>query len=442
MVGKISAGQEHRMKKILLGSAFAVLSAHAALATDLPAKAPARMYNPAPVYSWSGVYGGVSGGYAWGKNELLNNIGGINESVSPSGGFGGVQLGYNYQFSPNWLIGGELDASFGDIRDTASTIPAGRSKFDSFGTARTRFGYVQNNWLLYGTGGAIWLHDRSDIVVPGAVISSVKGYHVDWVFGGGIEYAIDPRWSWKIEYLYAPFDRNFDFGEGPNESRKATLNIVRAGLNYRFGGATEAANSMPVKAIAPQSSWQGSYIGLHGGYGWADYDRNLPGTTYSLKPDGWFGGMQAGYNWVYAPNMLFGFEIDSAWGDLKKNGIGSNAAPATAKIDDLGTARFRLGYVAGDMLYYGTAGAAYAQEKFSSAAGSSTRLDHLGWVAGGGVEYKFAPQWSAKLEYNYADLGEAKYFYGVAKSSDLTLQTVKVGINYYGSVVERFFGGR
>src|SRR5262249_36560773 len=158
-----------------------------------------------------------------------------------------------------------------------------------------------------------------------------------------------------------PFGRNFDFGEGPNESRKPTLNIVRVGLNYKFGGAA-SANYMPVKAAAPQSSWHGSYIGLHGGYGWAGYDRFASGNTYSLKPDGWFGGIQGGYNWVYAPNMLFGFEIDSAWGDLKKSQ--STPIPANTKIDDLGTARFRLGYIAGDMLYYGTAGAAYAQEKF------------------------------------------------------------------------------
>lgn len=429
------------MKKFLLGSAFAILGTGAALATDLPIKAPAQMYNPAPVYSWSGVYGGISGGYAWGKNEVLNQVGGVSQSVSPSGGFGGVQLGYNYQFSPNWLIGGEIDMSFGDISDTGPTIPAARSKFDAFGTARTRFGYVQNNWLLYGTAGAIWLQDKTSIVVPGSTIASVSGYHVDWVFGGGVEYAVDPRWSWKLEYLYAPFGRNFDFGEGPNESRKPTLNIVRVGLNYKFGGAA-SANYMPVKAAAPQSSWHGSYIGLHGGYGWADSDRFVSGNTYSLKPDGWFGGIQGGYNWVYAPNMLFGFEIDSAWGDLKKNGVGSNTAPATAKIDDLGTARFRLGYIAGDMLYYGTAGAAYAQEKFTSAAGNNARLDHLGWVVGAGVEYRFAPQWTAKLEYNYADLGDYKYSFGSQKTSDLTLQTVKVGINYYGSVVERLFTGR
>jgi outer membrane immunogenic protein len=431
------------MKKYLLGCAAVVFAAGTASATDMPAKARAQIYQPAPAYSWTGVYGGVSGGYAWGKNELFNQVGGIDQSVNPSGGFGGVQLGYNYQFAPNWMTGGEIDMSFGDINDTASTIPAGRSKFDAFGTARTRFGYVQNNWLLYGTVGAIWLHDKSDVLVPGSVLSSVRGYHVDWVFGGGVEYAVDPRWSWKLEYLYAPFDRNFDFGEGPNESRKPTLNIVRLGLNYKFGGGAHAASVMPVKAAAPQSSWQGSYIGLHGGYGWADYDRNATGTTYSLKPDGWFGGIQGGYNWVYAPNMLFGFEIDSAWGNLKKDRTGSNGAPATAKIDDLGTARFRLGYIAGNTLFYGTAGAAYAQEKFTSVAGSDTRLDHLGWVAGGGVEYMFAPQWSVKAEYDYADLGDAKYsFGGATKSSDLTLQTVKVGVNYYGSLFERFFGGK
>ena len=63
-------------------------------------------------------------------------------------------------------------------------------------------------------------------------------------------------------------------------------------------------------------------------------------------------------------------------------------------------------------------------------------------------EHKFAPDWSAKLEYRYADLGRYRNdaflgggFGDYTKSSRLTLGTVMAGINYSGPVLERLFGG-
>ena len=68
------------------------------------------------------------------------------------------------------------------------------------------------------------------------------------------------------------------------------------------------------------------------------------------------------------------------------------------------------------------------------------------WVVGGGVEYKFAPEWSLKAEYLYADLGDFKanvpFIVGVTRTSDMTLNTVRVGVNYSGPVIERFFSTR
>lgn len=438
------------MKKFLLASVLAVLGTSPALAADLPAKAP--VYNPAPAYSWSGVYGGISGGYAWGENKIVDSIAAPGtQRLKPSGGFGGVQFGYNNHFAPHWLIGTEVDLSAGDIQDTTTSVGGAtmEDKFNFFGTARTRFGYVQDRWLVYGTIGAIWLQDKYRAGLPGIVTyADSKQYHVGWVFGGGVEYAVDNRWSWKLEYLYAPLDRSHDTAVAVR-SWDSNFNLVRVGLNYRFADGGAPSSHMPVKAVAPRSIWNGSYIGVHGGYGRGKLDETFsPVGTASLKPDGWYGGFQGGYNWLFAPQLLLGIEVDSSFGDLKDSTAFSlSPFQANGKIEDLGTARLRLGYlVTPDTLLYATGGAAYAGEKFSSTfVGMNTKVDHLGWTIGGGVEYKFAPEWSLKAEYLYADLGTFKDntpSLALTRTGDLALNTVRVGINYSGPVIERLFGGK
>ena len=444
------------MKKFLLGSALIILSTGAALATDLPIKAP-NIYSATPAYNWSGVYGGISGGYTWGESKIVEpNLAGVPPTMNtkPSGGFGGLQLGYNNHFAPHWLIGTEVDLSAGDIQDETSVAGITmENKFNFFGTARTRFGYVQDRWLVYGTVGAIWLQDKYTATFPGlGVLTDSKQYHVGWVFGGGVEYAVDDRWSWKLEYLYAPLDRSHD-NAVLTRSWDANFSLVRVGLNYRFADGGAPASHMPVKAAAPRSSWSGSYMGVHGGYGWGKLDETFsPLGTTSLKPDGWYGGFQGGYNWLFAPQSLLGIEVDSCFGDLKDSGVFSlTPFQASGKIEDLGTARLRLGYlVTPDTLLYVTGGAAYAREKFSVTSAvafenMNTKVDHLGWTIGAGIEWKYAPEWSLKAEYLYADLGTFKDNSPAplfTRTSDMTLNTVRVGINYSGPVIERFFGAR
>jgi len=441
------------VKNFLRGCAAVVFSCGAALAAD----------QPAPAHNWSGIYGGVHAGYGWGENKIEDALG-IGSKYEPAGWFGGVQIGYNNHFAPHWLVGGEVDLSAGDVRDKIEML-AGlvqQDRFDFFGTARTRFGYVQDRWLVYGTAGAIWLRDKYTLntSAPGLSIGASL-YHVGWVFGGGIEYAVDDRWSWKLEYLYAPLGRSHDSYSIVGGSWDPNLSIVRAGLNYRFaGGGGAPAGSMPMKAAAPRPDWSGSYIGVHGGYGWGRLQETAPllspsGITASYAPDGGYGGFQSGYNWMFAPNALFGVEVDSSFGSLRGDGrFDLSASPVPpgpetthAKIDALGTARLRLGYlVTPDTLVYATGGAAYAREKMSFQA-INTKVDHFGWTFGGGIEWKFAPEWSLKAEYLYADLGsfqDSITLFNVTqkRESDLTLNTVRVGLNYSGPVIERLFGAR
>lgn len=437
-------------KKRIALLAAAVILPGGVLAADLPAKAPGHM--PAAAYDWSGFYAGVHGGYGWGANRFTDDATGVSGKYEPSGGFGGVQLGYNSQFAPHWLIGGEFDFSAGGLSDSGSfTGGTGRYKIDYFGTARTRFGYVQDRSLFYVTGGVAWMHDKSNNT--GAFVTATDQYSVGWVAGGGWEWAIDNRWSAKIEYLYAGFDKTKDFNAAGNRRTfDANISTVKAGINYRFGGTSVAPVYIPAKAVAPRLTWAGGYFGLHGGYGWGNFDAfhgaSAPVEIVNLKPDGGFGGFQSGANWMISPNWLFGLETDASYGNLKDNGQSSVPDPVSAKVDALGTLRARLGYVAGDTLVYVTGGGAYGHEKSSlTFIGNRfiSKENHFGWALGGGVEYKFAPAWSAKLEYIYMDLGKNHFDttdLGQLKNTELTINTVKFGINYSGPVIERLFSGR
>ncbi len=118
---------------------------------------------------------------------------------------------------------------------------------------------------------------------------------------------------------------------------RQTIDVVRAGVSYKFGPefAAVAAPAMVTKAprmAPPLQSWAGFYLGAHGGYGWKDNDFSTNFATPfgpaifdgGIKSAGWLGGGQAGYNWQYT-NVVAGLEIDGSATGIK----GSSVPPTT-----------------------------------------------------------------------------------------------------------------
>ena len=266
------------MKKVIFATTAAIiLSAVAANAADLPAraytKAPAFV---APVFSWTGFYIGAKAGYGFGDNQTVtttgqavanvnNVVGGARPGsvrLNNDGFIGGGQIGYNFQFSPSWVFGIEADIAYTDFRDTRTvvTLPlagAGTlnntftSRLDYLGTVRGRIGYAVDRTLFYGTGGFAYGEVRNSanffgtagqLQFTGANSNTKTGYTV----GGGIEHAFAPNWTVKGEYLYYDLGRDTvnvavipgsgGGGTGYNSSFRNDGHIVRAGLNYKFGG--------------------------------------------------------------------------------------------------------------------------------------------------------------------------------------------------------------
>jgi outer membrane immunogenic protein len=225
------------MRRVLLvTTAFGILAATAsAMAADLarrsemPIKAPAYL----PAFSWTGFYIGANGGGAFG-NSTYNFAGLANNGFDTSGGLAGGTVGFNYQIG-QIVWGLEGDGDWSSI--SGSSLCLGglftcQTKNDWLATARGRVGYAVDRVLPYVTGGAAF----GDIKV-GVPTPSIDATNTGWTAGGGIEYALLPNWTTKIEYLYVDLGSagcGLACGGGVPTKVDFTTNIVRAGLNYKF----------------------------------------------------------------------------------------------------------------------------------------------------------------------------------------------------------------
>ncbi|WP_314961632.1 porin family protein [Bradyrhizobium cosmicum] len=198
-------------------------------------------------------------------------------------------------------------------------------------------------------------------------------------------------------------------------------------------------------AVASVYNWTGFYLGIVGGGAWEN-------SSTDPKMKGGFVGGTAGYNWQTG-NVVFGVEADGAWADVSASAtapvlIGGALVPVTtsSRTDAMGTVRGRIGYAVNQVLFYGTGGYAWIDNKISVSALGVTVSDtkwHSGWTVGAGVEAFFAPQWSVKGEYLYRSLGGETYFSGLGtpvNTGTLNLHTVQVGVNYHfgGPVVAKY----
>jgi outer membrane immunogenic protein len=208
------------MRKLLLAAGAAVATAAAApvFAGDLPLQRNSY-YQPQPaaaLFNWTGFYVGANAGYAWGSA-----IGG-----NPSGGVLGLTGGYNYQFSPNMVIGAETDISFSN----ADTSRAGaRFESDYIGTLRARLGYSVGNVMFYGTAGAAY--GKGELSVGGLANDQT---HWGWTIGAGVEAMLTQNVSAKFEYLYVDLNNKSYATIGGPVSVGYTTSLLRGGVNYRF----------------------------------------------------------------------------------------------------------------------------------------------------------------------------------------------------------------
>ena len=145
--------------------------------------------------------------------------------------------------------------------------------------------------------------------------------------------------------------------------------------------------------------------------------------TAAIKPSGLAGGVQAGYNWQ-SGQFVFGAETD-----IQITGADDTFAPYKFSNPWFGTLRGRAGVALNNILFYGTVGLAYGELK-GEIGGLDETKTHVGWAGGLGMEVGFTPNWSAKVEYLYMDLGNRAYSITGADNGFET-NMLRFGVNYH-----------
>jgi outer membrane immunogenic protein len=192
--------------------------------------------------------------------------------------------------------------------------------------------------------------------------------------------------------------------------------------------------SMPI--AQPVFNWTGFYLGVNGGYGWADNDVSGIGGLGQLK--GGFVGGQLGYNLQIPSNWVFGVEADAHWADMTRTDVatvGGAVFSLKQQFENFGTFRGRVGYAVNNVMFYGTGGWAWANQVdtasvsvpgFFAAASISNFMS--GYAAGAGIEWAFYPNASIKVEYLHLGFDTNNYL-GVLPVQT-NVDTVRVGLNY------------
>jgi outer membrane immunogenic protein len=254
----------------------------------------------------------------------------------------------------------------------------------------------------------------------------------------------------------------------------AALATVGLGL----GLVSPAAAAVRPPAPPPAYNWTGFYIGGTVGGAWGNFNPTSSTMTVpvgelnaadvaainsaglQIKPDGFTGGFEAGYNWQPS-YLLFGLEGDiesfhlsgsaTTGPILYHGGAGTFTLTSNASTDWLATARGRLGYVAGSWLFYATGGAAFtdlhgnfsfAETAFGGSEAASLSSSKTGYTVGGGIETSLSREWSVKAEYLFVDFGTVSA-YGTAAGGvliptqpfthtmDLKANIARLGLNYH-----------
>jgi outer membrane immunogenic protein len=194
--------------------------------------------------------------------------------------------------------------------------------------------------------------------------------------------------------------------------------------------------------VAPIYNWTGFYVGGHIGGAFGG-NNGFAGTTNGGNNGSFLGGLQAGADYQFAPNWVAGIEGQYSW--LGNNNSVAFTGAGTGFVYNnnqrgLGSVTGRLGYTWGPALLYAKGGYAYSDYNQSLTFGGVPQAFALngnhqnGYTVGAGLEYMFAQNWSAKVEYQYYDFGRTSFVtpallaaFGSTRNDE---HTVKAGLNY------------
>ncbi len=214
---------------LVLASVSAAFATSADAADIMPVAAPPPAAGvELPLFTWTGGYVGLQGGYAWGDASFDPGTGSLD--ASPDGGMFGGYAGYNWQIGQVVLgVEGDVNAVWND--ETVS-VPGGSVELetDYLASIRGRLGYAWDRVMLYGTGGVAFTDASATTTINGQNFD-MSDTLTGWTVGAGIDYALTDNWVGRVEYRYYDFS-NEDFGDLSNVD--LNFNTVSVGISYKF----------------------------------------------------------------------------------------------------------------------------------------------------------------------------------------------------------------
>jgi outer membrane immunogenic protein len=215
-------------------------------------------------------------------------------------------------------------------------------------------------------------------------------------------------------------------------------------------GAGGPAYVPPPVYAPPPFTWTGFYLGANigGAWGQGTATDSLFGLSFGTNGVS-IGGGQLGFNYQFGI-LVVGVEGDF---DLLANTNNGVVVPGVGTIQVISehrwiaTAAGRVGLTYDHSLFYGKAGGGWSGNNnltFTNPATGATitasnNNSNSGWLAGAGIEWAFAPNLSAKIEYNYLRLNSRTFTVPAGSpflagdtftTSNPNVQMVKVGLNY------------
>ena len=243
-----------------------------------------------------------------------------------------------------------------------------------------------------------------------------------------------------------------------------TASLIALGAVAPASAADLAARpytKAPPPMVAAVYDWTGFYIGINGG--WGSSHNSWTNTAVGGVPfaplgegshdaDGGTVGGQVGYRWQ-AGGWVFGLEAQGNWADFS----GSNVSAAFllnnhTKLESFGLFTGQIGYAWNNTLFYVKGGAAVTDNRYRGVTAGGALVDSAsdtrwGGTVGVGLEYAFAPGWSAAVEYDHLFMDTQNYTLvtpGGLNSrnddikQDVDLVTVRLNYKFGGPVVPRY----
>jgi outer membrane immunogenic protein len=232
---------------------------------------------------------------------------------------------------------------------------------------------------------------------------------------------------------------------------KSRISVVSIAALIAFSAAPVMAADIRVPAppvpLPLAYTWTGFYLGAHMGSAWTNSEWTtvgVPGTDASINAAGFIGGGQIGLNYQFASRWVIGIDGDFTGSTMNKSVNGCFTDPTqTCTIKNRWTALLtgRFGYAFDRSLFYVKGGAAWGNFNYENpdpvSAGEtfSANKTRTGWTIGGGWEYAFTSNWSAKIEYNFLDFGNDNVtligpITSFAENINNDIHQVKLGVNY------------